>query len=132
MKNTFLSFLCLFFVSPVFAAHSYLEKEYQNHWCQINSGVTEHILPDSTRVDCLTKDYAIEFDFASKWAESIGQALYYSHCTGKKAGVVLILENPQKDQKYLDRLNAVAKTYGITVWTIKPSDLTVCKTTSKF
>ena len=46
------------------------------------------------------KKHAIEFDFAEKWAESIGQALHYSFMTGKRAKVVLILENPEKQMCY--------------------------------
>lgn len=124
MKKSFLLWaLCLLSVNSCFASHIYLEKDYQNHWCKANNGITEHILPDSARVDCLTKDYAIEFDFATKWAESIGQALYYAACTGKNAGVVLIMEKPQKDERYLSRLNAVAQKYNIKIWTMTPNDI---------
>lgn len=111
----------LSFANP--KSHYYYEKDYQAHWCNANNGITEHILPDRARVDCLTKTHAIEFDFAKKWAEAIGQAIYYSHSTGKKAGIVLIMENPIKDQKYLARINAVAKQHKITVWTIKPNEM---------
>ncbi len=70
----------------------------------------------------MTEEYAIEFDFAKKWAESIGQALYYAMETDKKPGVVLILEDP-KDERYLKRLLEVSEEYKIKVWTIGPSDL---------
>ena len=116
--------LSLISLAPA-CAHCYPEKIYQSYWCKINNGQTEARLNDKTRVDCLTEDYAIEFDFAKKWAESIGQALYYAIATGLKPGIVLILENPQKEQKYLARVNAVAKKHGITVWTMKTSDLFV-------
>lgn len=106
-----------------FAAHQYLEKEYQSVWCKANNGVTEVVLADGARVDCVTKDYAIEFDFASKWAESIGQALYYGNSLSKTAGVVLILENPKKDQRYLDRLKCVADKHNIKVWTMTTQDM---------
>ena len=39
--------------------------------------------------------YAVEFDFAEKWAEAVGQALYYALKTGKKPAVVLIMEDPR-------------------------------------
>jgi hypothetical protein len=103
--------------------HSYLEKDYQKAWCSANQGYSEFVLPDKTRVDCLTSDYAIEFDFAKKWAESIGQALYYSLITQKKPGVVLIIENQSKDEKYIKRLSTVAKTCNISIWTITPDEL---------
>lgn len=124
MKKFLSVFTALIFsVNSSFAAHCYLEKEYQNKWCKANKGTAEYILNDKTRIDCLTKDYAIEFDFASKWAESIGQSLYYALSTNKNAGVVLIMENPQKDEKYLLRLQEVAKKYNIKVWTMTPEDM---------
>lgn len=115
--------LLLFSCGSCFATNTYLEKEYQEVWCKANNGITEHVLSDKARVDCLTKDYAIEFDFAKKWAESIGQALYYSSCTGKTAGVVLIMENPEQEERYLHRLNEVAKKYNIKVWTMTTEDI---------
>lgn len=105
-----------------YAAHDHKEKEYQNAWCAKESGVTEYVLDDLARVDCLTDEYAIEFDFAPKWAEAIGQALYYSIKTGKKPGVVLIkkTEEPKNEQ----RLKTVADRYGIKVWIMLPGDIT--------
>lgn len=104
-----------------FGAHPFLEKDYQAAWCERAGGLQEVVLSDLARADCLTTTHAIEFDFAPKWAESIGQALYYSIMTGKKPGVVLILETPR--DAYLYRLQAVAEKYGITVWTMTPGDL---------
>ena len=69
--------------------------------------VSDKRFQDKTRVDCLTKDYAIEFDFAKKWAESAGQALYYGKMTGKKPAVVLILEAPS-DLKYVKRVEKIS------------------------
>ena len=69
------------------------EAYYVNQWCTSDFGRKEAVLWDMTRVDCLAKDYAIEFDFAHKWAESIGQALYYAEVLQKEAGIVLIVEN---------------------------------------
>lgn len=88
------------------------ERWYQEQWCKDAGGQAEVRLPDGTRCDCLTDTHAIEFDFGNKWAESIGQALYYGIQTGKKPGVVLILES-QKDYKYWIRLNTVIQHYGI-------------------
>jgi len=63
------------------------ETAYVEQTC---AGQIEVRLPDRTRVDCLTDDYAIEYDFSNKWAEAIGQALHYGLMTGKHPGVVLI------------------------------------------
>lgn len=119
-------FCLFFFITPCLAApkaHYYYEKDYQKTWCSAHCGQQEVILPDKTRVDCLTDTHAIEFDFAHKWAESIGQALYYAQATNKKAGIVLIVENAQKEQKYLDRVKAVAEKYDITVWVMTPDKM---------
>lgn len=98
------------------------EGEYQYYWCRAANGKREAILDDKTRVDCLTKDYAIEFDFAKNWAEAVGQSLYYSNKTGEKAGVVMIMEKPA-DERYLERLLLLAQKYDIEVWTMFPEDI---------
>jgi len=49
-------------------------------------GAVEHRLHDGTRVDILTATHAIEADWSHKWAEAVGQSLYYSLITGKKPG----------------------------------------------
>ena len=103
-------------------AHFALEKEYQRQWCIEVNGTTEYLLPDKTRVDCLTPGHAIEFDFAYKWAESIGQALYYGIMTDRTPGVVLILEH-KRDSLYILRLKTVAEKHGISVWFMKKEDL---------
>lgn len=99
MKKFVLIFLILI-VLPVQAAHQYKEKEYQEVWCKKAGGITEYVLDDGARVDCLTDEYAIEFDFAPKWAEAVGQSLYYALKTGKKPGIVLILEK-KADRRFL-------------------------------
>ena len=105
--------------------HIYKEKDYQRYWCKAHYGETEVVLDDKTRIDCLTNEYAIEFDFANKWAEAIGQSLYYAHKTNKKAGIVLIIENYEQEKKYLERLISIAKRYNISVWTISPNILCI-------
>jgi len=112
----FLVFLAL---ESANAAHIHHEKYYQQIWCEQRGGITEYRLPDGTRVDCLLPEYAIEFDFANKWAESIGQSLYYGLMTERKPGVVLIFEKP-KDWRYLPRFNAVADEQNIKLWTTGP------------
>ena len=79
------------------------EAYYVNQWCTSDFGRKEAVLWDLTRVDCLAKDYAIEFDFARKWAEAVGQSLYYSKMTGKKPAIALILTSIT-DYRYLKRI----------------------------
>jgi len=126
MKNKLvfklLTCLILFLVAPffAFAAHKHHEKWYQQQWCRDHGGQIEVSLPDGTRCDCVTDTHAIEFDFGSKWAEAIGQALYYGLQTGKKPGIVLILEN-ERDYKYWLRLNSTIQHYKLPIdtWEMK-------------
>lgn len=109
---------------PVEARRLHLEKEYQSAWCLAQGGQVEVRQADKTRVDCLTDTYAIEFDFGSKWAEAIGQSLYYAIQTGKQPGIVLILEK-SGDIRYWERMNRVIDRFelNIKVWKMKPKDL---------
>ena len=113
--------LCL--TTPCYAKRKHYEATYQARWCDCMKGVQEYELNDFTRVDCLTKTHAIEFDFANKVYEGIGQSLYYGIKTKKKPGIVLILENPEKEQKYVRRMKKVAKKKGIDCWLMYESDL---------
>lgn len=96
------------------ATHRHPEKFYQEKWCKENNGKTEYVLPDKTRCDCLTETHAVEFDFGEKWAEAIGQSLYYSLQTGKRAGIVLILEE-ESDYKFWIRLNTTIDHFKIPI-----------------
>ena len=98
------------------------EKDYQRWWCEKHAGELEYRLSDKTRVDCLTNEYAVEVEYAPKWAESIGQALYYAQNTGRKPAVLVIVRD-KDDERFLKRLRAVAKEQGIKVWNVRPKDL---------
>lgn len=123
IKRLSLFFLPLLLTMFAGCSHRPLhEKDYQAWWCEKHNGILEHRLPDGTRVDCLTKDYAAEVEYAPKWAESIGQALYYAQNTGRKPGVVMIIRN-HDEERFLKRLRSVAKEQNIKVWTVRPKDL---------
>lgn len=93
------------------------ERHYQAELCDALGGVTEYVLPDRSRVDCLTETYAVEVDFAKKWAEGAGQSLFYAEMTGKRAAVGLIVD-PGKDRRYLERLRLLADRYDIKIFEI--------------
>ena len=88
-----------------------LEEEFENN--------------DKTRIDCLTQTHAIEFDFADKWAESIGQALHYSFMTGKRAKIILILDNPKKQIYYFERIQNLSKIHNFDVEYVTPEILNI-------
>ena len=117
MMKSFILLLSL--ATPCFA---FTEKDYQKYWCSEQKGTQEYRLKDGTRVDCLTNTHAIEVEYAKKWAESIGQSLYYAEQTGKQAGVLLIIQS-SKDVKYHKRLKSVAKKHSIFIWTITPDSI---------
>jgi len=89
-----LSSLIIFTLVTLFSASNFAqaksaklrEADFVDAHC---TGEIEYVLADKTRVDCLTDTHAIEYDWGKKWAESLGQALFYSAMTGKKAGIVL-------------------------------------------
>ena len=83
----------------------------------------EYKYNDYTRVDCLTDIYAVEFDFANKWAESIGQVEYYALKTGKRGMVILILEHPKKELIYYKRVKKIGEIHNFDVDYITPKIL---------
>jgi hypothetical protein len=123
MKKLLLFLIFFIFISPIQAKHLHLEKEYQNQWCSDKKGQAEYRLQDGKRVDCITSNYAIEFDFANKIYEAVGQALYYGLMTNKTPGIVLIIEDYDRDIKNFNRLELIGMHYGIKVWRMKPEDL---------
>jgi len=95
------------------------EKYYQAKLCNELGGVMEQRLLDRTRVDCLTDEYAIEVDFSKKWAEAVGQSLYYAIMTEKKPAVGFIVGEGKKEKRRLKRLERLADKYHIKVFIIK-------------
>lgn len=91
------------------------ESYYQNEFATIMKGQKEVVLFDGARVDIVTDTFAIEVDFAEKWAQSIGQSLYYADVLNKKPGVLLVV-NGREDERYIRRLVTIASKHGITVW----------------
>ena len=66
-------------------------------------GEKEYRLDDGTRVDLLFEDKACEIDWANKWAEGIGQSIYYSLKT-ERSPLVILLAKKDGWEKYRDRV----------------------------
>ncbi len=90
------------------------ERWYQERFCDSVGGRMEVILSDKTRPDRLTPDRAWEVDFARKWAESIGQSLHYARMTGRKPGIVLIIET-LGDIRYIETLTNTIKPLNVDI-----------------
>lgn len=114
MKYLFITFILC---TNLFSKHIHLEKYYQRAFCEKVRGKLEYILKDKTRVDCQTNTYSFEVDFGIKAFEAVGQSLYYSMMTGKKAGIVLIQET-KADNRYIGRIKKLAKKYNIHLFII--------------
>lgn len=119
MKKIFT--LLLLFVSLTAFSQKQREEYYQKLAAEHLQGKTEVVLDDRTRADIVTDTFAIEVDFAHKWAESIGQSLHYAHRLHKKAGIVLIADG-RKDDRFIQILMSDAIELNITVWVIFTSD----------
>ena len=121
-KRGIIALLGLFILTAVAGiyagAQAHTERHYQEIWCKEQGGEIEVVMPDKTRCDCVTETHAVEMDFGPKWAEAIGQALFYGLQTGKKPGIALILES-EKDYKYWIRLNTVLEHYDLPIETWK-------------
>lgn len=117
--------LVLLCTSAVAGTRQHKERAYQDVWCERMGGLSEVVLFDNARVDCLVPDakVAVEVDFADKWAEGIGQAQYYAIITGARPYVLLISENGDDDNKYISRLAVVAAKLGFGWEIITPEAL---------
>ncbi len=108
------------------SSFSLLAQKERDYIKEINSylnGQTEVSVVNG-RIDILTNNYAIEVEFADKWKNSIGQALWYGLQKNCKSGIVLVLRE-NSEWKYVNMLNS-ALTYAeiddkIKVW-IWPND----------
>lgn len=112
-----LSCLMLATLALPLTAAEHPERWYQERVAARMGGKMEVVVPDG-RVDIVTEEYAIEVEFSAKWKNAIGQALWYAMQTGKKAGIVLILEDEKRDVGDAIRLESVieANKLEIDVW----------------
>lgn len=97
------------------------EREETERIAPAYNAKTEVTLWDQTRVDLLSDEYAIEVDYAPKWAEAIGQSLYYAAVTGRKPGIVLLVSD-RSENRFVYRCQTVALKHGIRLWIRKPGE----------
>jgi len=122
MKRILYVCIVVFLVaSPAAAKRQHSEKWYQQSWCEENGGRAEVVMPDGTRCDCVTATHAVEFDFAGKWSEAIGQSLNYAMQTNLKPGIVMIVERPEERRHWI-RLNSIILHFKLPIdtWLVMP------------
>tara|TARA_R110002012_G_scaffold308055_1_gene514018 strand:+ start:333 stop:752 length:420 start_codon:yes stop_codon:yes gene_type:complete len=79
------------------------ERYWQDVIQEEIGGEKEYRLDDGTRVDLLFEKQACEIDWADKWAEGVGQSIYYGLKT-RRAPLVILLAKKDGWEKYRDRV----------------------------
>jgi hypothetical protein len=112
-------------VALLFVAARPARREHNElYWSAIIAeqlhGKAEYRLPDGARVDILTADEAIEIDWPNKWAEGVGQALYYGAATWRRATVVYLVSDPEREACHIERGRIAAQAGGVAVrlWSV--------------
>lgn len=113
MSKIIIVSLIMFLSFNANAAFKKNEAYYQKILCNDLNGIIEYRLPDKSRVDCLTYDYAIEVDFDKKPYECAAQALYYAIMTNRKPACAFITDKKQSRQ--INRLKVLAGAYDIKI-----------------
>ncbi|ANS03338.1 hypothetical protein [uncultured Mediterranean phage uvDeep-CGR2-KM19-C37] len=80
---------------------------------------TEVRLWDNTRADMVTATEAYEVDYAPKWAEAVGQSLYYAEVLRKKPAIVLLVRNLKSERQFVYRCQTVCAAVGIRLYVVK-------------
>jgi len=64
----------------------------------------------------LNDEYAIEVEWPRKWAEAIGQSLYYAAVTNRKPAIILLIKDKRSESRYIYRLQTVAAKHNIKIY----------------
>lgn len=118
------SALLVLTISPLFGI-SGPESYYRNFAAEALDGEIEVSLPDGSRCDIVTEEYAIEVEKAANWHESLGQSLNYAFQSNKKAGILLIIHGESDSLKLMSLITHYQ--LSISVWTIHSETLEVKK-----
>jgi hypothetical protein len=78
----------------------------------------ERLAFDGTRVDILTDKVAFEVDRTAKWAEAIGQAIYYGMQHKRQPGIILLSEDYSQDANFIYRCQLVCGHVDILIWLV--------------
>jgi len=92
----------LLFSSTAFGQHLN-EAEVVSAIAEKYEAQVEVKLWDNTRVDLLSATHAYEVDWAYKYAEGVGQALYYGCITERRPGLILLVKDLMQEQRFIYR-----------------------------
>ena len=126
--NRWLPVLLAFLLFPA-ASLAHSEKEHAELLCAGFDAI-EWRNEDGTRTDCLNAQYAVEVDYTYKWAEGVGQALYYAELHQRTPGIIFVChpettEEPCK--KHVKRAMTILSTYApqSVVWSCRHEDVSL-------
>jgi len=102
---------------------SHNESYYVEKIAEKNDWEQEVVLWDGTRVDLVSDTRAWEVDWPVKWAEAIGQALYYVEVTVKEPGIILLVRDMDRERRYVYRCAVVCAKYDIRLLVINTGGL---------
>jgi hypothetical protein len=111
--------LLLLFVLLLFGASTCPNRKihFKKVFSESINGKLNVPLDYKNTVDIATDTFAIDVEFAPKWATSIGHSLYAATKLNKKAAILLITYKDY-DTNYVNILMPIANKYDITIWTI--------------
>ena len=89
MRRTFTLHAALLALVCAAPAHAFPEKRVQDCVCH---GMEREVSVGGTRADCMDGASVTEIDRTEKWAEAIGQVLYYASQTQLRPRVVLFCD----------------------------------------
>lgn len=81
----------------------------------------EVVLADGSRVDLVSRDYAVEVEWCEKWKEAPSQAVLYSVWTGKKPAVILLVGKGEASSEKMSilRCKLVCERMGVRLAVVK-------------
>ena len=86
------------------------ENEISAVWCEKHGGESQKRMPNGTWADCVTAEFAVEFDFGRgmKPYECAGQAFRYADLSGKRPLCVLIMAADISARQFLRAIDKIA------------------------
>lgn len=92
------------------------EVYWSSHVAKEFGGQVEFRTYDGARIDILTPAYAIEVDWAKKWAEGVGQAAYYGCAVSRKPVLILLIKNRKAEIQYISRAMVAGAYANVDIW----------------
>ena len=102
------------FAPAVAERNPFNEAYFTNLLVESHGFMEGNTLPNKLRPDLYRDDFVIEVDWTTKKYEAIGQALVYSHFTGKKPAIVFLADKPMDV-----RMISVLESLEIHYWVVQ-------------